>query len=129
MTTMEVYTLEERGKSLNSLAVFIHHLNKKWWTDLETGEPLHRNVGEMLMLMVSELSEAMEGHRKNLMDDHLPDRKMIEVEMADSIIRHLDFCAGMGLDIGGALVDKLCYNEVRQDHTAEARKAENGKKY
>ncbi len=45
-----------------------------WWTNLHTGEPLERNHGEMFMLMVSEIAEAMEGQRKNKMDDHLPHR-------------------------------------------------------
>ncbi len=75
---------------LNQLALEVHEANAKWWTDLETGEPKKRNIGEMLMLMVSELAEAMEGDRKNLMDDKLPHRKMLEVELADALIRGLD---------------------------------------
>ena len=41
-----------------------------FWNDLETGEDLHgkRNKGEMLALIHSEISEALEGERKNLMD-------------------------------------------------------------
>ena len=39
------------------------------------------------MLTISEIAEAMEGERKNLMDDHLPHRKMAEVEIADAYIR------------------------------------------
>ena len=46
-----------------------------WHTDIETGELKERNQAEMICLMHSELSEAMEGLRKDLMDDHLPDRK------------------------------------------------------
>ena len=52
----------------------IHKVNEKWWVDLRTGEPLKRNVGELLMLCVSELSEAMEGDRKDLADTHLSHR-------------------------------------------------------
>lgn len=90
---------------------------------------LERNTGEMLMLMVSELAEAMEGDRKNLMDDKLPHRPMIEVELADAVIRIFDFAAGKGLDLGGAFVEKMTYNEKRHDHTVEGRLAEGGKKY
>lgn len=61
-----------------------------WWTDLATGErkTLEQvNIPEKLMLIVSEVSEAMEGHRKDLMDDKLPHRKMLEVELADALTR------------------------------------------
>ena len=85
--------------TLNDYAAEVHAANKKWWVDLQTGQPIERNVGEMLMLVVSELAEAMEGHRKNLMDDHLPHRKMAEVEMADALIRLLDIGGGLGVDI------------------------------
>ena len=46
------------------------------------------------MLVVSEISEAMEGERKDLMDDHLTHRKMGEVEMADAAIRLFDYAGG-----------------------------------
>lgn len=114
---------------LNTLADHIHHLNAKWWIDPATGQPKDRNVGEMLMLAVSELAEGMEGHRKNLMDDHLPHRRMIEVELADTLIRICDLAAGLKLDLGGAVREKLEYNKTRADHQAEARLAANGKKY
>lgn len=99
-----------------------------WWHDLKTGAPLERNKGEMLMLVVTEVAEAMEGSRKNLMDDHLPTRSMLEVELADAVIRIMDFAGGFGLDIGGAMKEKLAYNAVRSDHSKESRLSENGKK-
>lgn len=120
----EIYKL-----SLSMLCQFVHEANRKWWVDLETRLPLTRNVGEMLMLTVSELSEAMEGHRKGLMDDKLPSRKMFEVELADAIIRIFDIAGGLGLDLGGAFCEKMEYNAVREDHKHEARKAPGGKKY
>lgn len=58
-----------------------------------------RNLGELLMLAVSELAEALEGHRKNRMDDHLPHRKMAEVELVDFLIRMFDVAGGLGLDL------------------------------
>ena len=51
---------------LNDLAYDIRTQNEKWWRDIETGEPLERNVGELIALAHSELSEALEAHRKNL---------------------------------------------------------------
>lgn len=113
----------------NEQAAKIHALNKTWWHDPKTGEPLKRNKGELLMLMVSELSECMEGERKNLMDDHLPHRRMAEVELADTIIRILDYVGGFGYDLDGAIADKLAYNAQRADHKPAARLADGGKKW
>lgn len=129
ISNLKQLLINNADEVINMFSAEIHKANEKWWHDLETGEPLNRNVGEMLMLMVSELAEAMEGDRKNLMDDHLPHRQMVEVELADALIRILDFAAGKGLDIGGAFVEKMAYNAKREDHKRENRLAPNGKKY
>ena len=100
-----------------------------WWHDVETGEPLKRNKGEMLMLIVSEVAEAMEGDRKGLMDDHLPEHTMETVEIADVFIRVGDYAGGHKLDVAQALVDKLTYNANRADHKIENRAKDGGKKY
>jgi NTP pyrophosphatase (non-canonical NTP hydrolase) len=86
-------------------------------------------VATKLMLTVSELSEAMEGDRKNKMDDHLPDRKMVEVELADACIRIFDLAGALGLDLGGAIIEKMAYNAQRADHKRENRAKDDGKKY
>lgn len=119
----------EQANSINGLCTLVHEANKKWWLDLQTGKPIERNIGELLMLTVSELSEAMEGHRKNLKDDKLQHRKMFEVELADAIIRIFDIAGGMRLDLGGAFTEKMAYNAMREDHKPEHRKSEHGKKY
>lgn len=102
-----------------------------WWTNLHTGADLRvaNNVPEKLMLIVSELGEAMEGHRKNLKDDHLPEFLSIEVELADALIRICDLAGGKGYRLGEAVAAKLEYNANRADHKPEARKAEGGKSY
>ena len=79
--------------------------------------------------MHSELSEMAEGVRKGIMDDHLPERSMEEVEAADCIIRILDYAEKHSLDLMGAIADKLEYNKTRADHKIENRKKENGKKF
>lgn len=128
--TEENHEMAMLGDNLNRLRDIIHQRNVDagWWSDLETGEPLDRNQAEMIALIHSEISEALEGFRKNLMDDHLPSRSMVEVEFADAIIRILDQCGGFGYDIGGALVEKLAYNQNRADHKLENRKKDGGKK-
>lgn len=115
--------------TLNDYVADVHAANAKWWFDLDTGDPLKRNVGELLMLTVSELAEAMEGHRKNLLDDKLPHRKMFEVELADAVIRIFDIAGGLELDLHGAYIEKMKYNATRVDHSVEHRKSEHGKKY
>lgn len=85
--------------NLNELAKRVHAANIKWWQDPKTGLPIRRNRLELLALVVSEISECLEGERKNLMDDKLPNRRMAEVEMADTYIRLLDYSAGFGLNL------------------------------
>jgi NTP pyrophosphatase (non-canonical NTP hydrolase) len=116
---------------INEVQGVCHGLAKEagWWSDLETGEPLERNKAELLCLIHSEISEAMEGVRKGLMDDKLPHRSMEEVELADAMIRILDYAGAYDLDVGGALVEKLVYNAERSDHKPENRIKEGGKKF
>ena len=106
--------------NLNDYANDCHAANQKRWHDIKTGERLNRNFGELIALCHSELSEALEGHRKDLMDDKLPNRKMAEVELADCLIRIFDLAAGFGYDLEAA---------HRSDHKPENRALPGGKKY
>ncbi len=102
-----------------------------WWTD-EDGNSTTLNpmcFAQKLCLVHSEISEAMEGDRKDLMDDKLPHRKMAEVELADALIRIMDLCGAYNFDLGGAVVEKMAYNAIRKDHKPEARAADGGKAY
>lgn len=98
-----------------------------WWTGADLADK--HLVAAKLCLIHSEISEAMEGHRKGRNDDHLPHRPMIEVELADAIIRIADLAGALGLDLGGAIAEKMKYNSTRGDHKPENRAKEGGKSY
>lgn len=115
--------------TLNNFARICHEANIKWWQDPRDGTPIERNKGELISLMHSELSECLEGERKNLMDDHLPHRRMAEVEIVDLLIRAFDYAGAFGYDLDGAFKEKMAYNVTRKDHEHEARLLANGKKW
>lgn len=98
-----------------------------WWPAGSTDNPLM--FASKLMLIVSEVAEAMEGDRKGLMDDHIPTRPMREVELADVLIRVFDLAGAYGMDLAGAVVEKMEFNRTRIDHKIEARAAAGGKTY
>lgn len=86
-------------------------------------------INEKISLIHSEVSEALEGVRKDKMDDHLPHRKSVEVELADAVIRIFDMAGGLSLDVAGAIAEKLAYNAQRADHKVEHRKADGGEAF
>jgi len=88
-----------------------------------------RNIGELLCLIHSEISEAMEGARKGLMDAHLKHRPMMEVELADAIIRIFDLAESQNFNLGETIYEKLEYNKNRADHKINNRLKEGGKKF
>lgn len=100
-----------------------------WWSDPLTKQRIRRNKGELIALMHSELSEALEGERKGTMDSHLPTRRSAEVELADLLIRVFDYAGAQGYDLANAMLEKLVYNDQRADHKPGARAAEGGKKF
>lgn len=104
--------------------------NAGWWDDYIAMPQQYRKyfLASRYALIQSEGNEAFEGLRKNKMDDHLPHRKSEEVELADLVIRIMDYAGAMQFDLGAAIAEKLAYNDQRHDHTLEARAAEGGKK-
>jgi|SRR5437870_2359106 len=134
ISNLEVFEVAKIHQGLTHLQEVVYDGNVKagWWKNISTGEAFPKGdvtlILSKLALVHSEVSEALEGARKDLMDDKLPHRKMIEVELADAFIRILDLCGHEGLDLAGATIEKLEYNASRADHKIENRLAEGGKK-
>ena len=93
--------LEIKGQSLNALAQLCHSIavEKGFWNE-------KRNIGEALMLIVTELAEAMEAHR-------LQDQDNFNEEIADTFIRLLDLCGGLQIDIEEEIAKKSKKNKNR----------------
>lgn len=128
------YHAEEVRVGIRVLVSTCHGLARDagWWTDLATGQPIEPTrsvVAEKLLLIHSEISEATEGLRKGLPDDHLPHRPMLEVELADALIRIGDLAGVLKIDLAGAVADKLAYNAQRADHKVSARRSAGGKAF
>ena len=94
-------TIQIKGQSLNKLAEICHGIavEKGFW-DKE------RNIGEALMLIVTELAEAMESHR-------VQDKENFKEEIADTFIRLLDLCGGLKIDIEEEIEKKSSKNKNR----------------
>lgn len=97
-------------EALDSYGRYIHNWarGKGFWD----GE---RNDGEMIALMHSELSEAVESLRDpkapapHSLDDH-----STTMEMADAVIRIMDYCHARGFPLAEAIVRKMAVNEERE---------------
>lgn len=133
INNLEVFEVARIHSAIGHLqdTVYRGNVSAGWWENIKTGEKFPKGdvtlILSKLALVHSEVSEALEGARKNLMDDKLPERKMLEVELADAVIRILDLCGHEGLDLAGAIVEKLYYNDQRSDHKRENRLKEGGK--
>jgi len=100
---------KEHDMEISEMQLEVHRIAVEhgWWEN-------PRPVGEVLMLMVTELAEAMEAYRNgNQESEKIPGFSQMEEELADVVIRLLDYAGGENLNIEGALLAKMAYNEKR----------------
>lgn len=128
-TDQSLAQLAPSNHPIDRLADRVHEVNKRWWTDINTGQPLKRDFAGLTMMIVTELAEAVEGDRKDLMDTHLPQYKMRDVELIDTAIRLLDAIGALVPQAGEIFEAKMEYNANRADHKLENRLKPDGKKY
>jgi NTP pyrophosphatase (non-canonical NTP hydrolase) len=97
--------------NLNELRDRAHDNSKKhgFWQG-------NTNIGEKLMLIVTEVAEAMECYRENEMyNAKTPEGKPVGFasELADVFIRIGDLAGHLDIDLDKAVADKMAYNETR----------------
>jgi NTP pyrophosphatase (non-canonical NTP hydrolase) len=87
-------------------------------------------TGLKLALIMGELGEALEAVRKNLgPDEHIPGFSAEEVEIADAVIRLMNYATDRKLRLAEAIFAKNEYNRTRHDHSKAGRAEEHGKKF
>lgn len=105
--------------SLNELRDRVHALavSKGWYENRDVSDP--NVLGSMLALIHSEVSEALEDVRRGRLGNWVrtsaeSDKPIgLNSELADIIIRTLDMCGALGIDIDAAVEAKHAYNATR----------------
>lgn len=95
--------------AFEDVAYICHEIacSKGWWDE-------SRSDGELIALMHSELSEALEAARHgDPPDDKIPEFSGVEAELADTIIRIMDVSVRHNLSVSGAIIAKARFNATR----------------
>lgn len=97
--------------TINDMSIEIHALarEKGWW-------PANRNIPEVLCLIHSEISEALEEYRKGKGTVYYGESGKPEgmfVELADAMIRIMDLAGYLGIDLEKVINIKHEYNQSR----------------
>jgi NTP pyrophosphatase (non-canonical NTP hydrolase) len=101
---------ERFSQTWDAVADRVHAIavKKGWWA----GE---RNNGEILALVHSELSEALEALRRdNPESTKIPGFCSVSEELADAVIRIMDLAQMRGYPVAGAIMAKINYNAGRE---------------
>lgn len=104
------------SKGFNEIDTWIKELSEVDDLRVQRLLPAIKNarVGLKLMLVVSELGEALEALRKgNGPDSHIPAFSGVEAELADAVIRMMNLSTDEGYRLPEAIVEKSDYNEGR----------------
>ncbi len=97
------------GMATVQRAAYENSTNKGFWDS-------NRNDAEMIALMHSELSEALEAIRHEGYESaskHIPSYNQVAEEMADVVIRIMDFCEARHINLGRAILAKMEFNKTR----------------
>lgn len=108
--------IHQNGKDKGFWPELEDYLGVEWTEETRVLEVAQRvNIGERIALAHSELSEALEAARKDILtaDKHCPEHLNFFIELADTVIRCFDTAGAFHYDLGAAIIAKMKFNKSR----------------